>query len=403
MKHLNTIIGAVIAPIVSAQYPIHLLAVGDWGTALDPIVTNSSDYLDQQAQQSVGYLMSLAADRVKPQAILGHGDSFYYSGLGGDDAVSRITTTFEKVYNEPSLKNLPWLNVMGNHDYGGSDFICGPNKNVAVECNSTQQLLSQLEAKFQRQRDYKSPNNNRWRLDHHYYKETITEHSSGLTVDIYNVDTNAAEKHGASEICCQCYGYKKKYHYSGTCDRGQKLCANGSTDMYDKCMNKIQQWTDGALKALARDSKASTADWKIVNSHFNPYFHMNDQTRDDWFKALKDGGVQLFINGHTHAENHDFADFKTHFITNGAGGGAKSESMGGPPSNVKNVKGLWAGNGRPYGFFQLSFAKNEFKTQFLTFDSQWKFAKDPKNTVKGNTKTDHCWIIPKDGSEGHSC
>ncbi|KAI9921929.1 hypothetical protein PsorP6_002743 [Peronosclerospora sorghi] len=48
-------------------------------------------------------------------------------------------------------------------------------------------------------------------------------------------------------------------------------------------------------------------------------------------------GVQLWFNGHTHGENHDYSStLQMHFVTNGAGGGIQKESASGIPDFAKS-------------------------------------------------------------------
>ncbi|TMW68147.1 hypothetical protein Poli38472_007819 [Pythium oligandrum] len=398
-----------------AAYSLHALAIGDWGTGGGSCCakyqrTGWERYRDEQAQWNVGYLMSLSADRLKPKAILGHGDNFYWNGMGLDDAAQRFEDTFENVYNQPALQDVTWMNIMGNHDYGGAAFICGSADNEWRECESLDELLSALDDRFTAQSNYKSPNGDRWQLPSHYYKRTITDEATGLTVDIFNVDTNAATNHGAEQVCCQCYGYlggkvkgDEGYVDCNTVHRGHELCAAGNVTVVEACLAKFQAWSDDSLKQTIADAQASKADWKIVNSHYSPHYHFAEPMMNAWYQALKDSKIQLFINGHTHAEGIDFADFNTHFVTNGAGGGIQSESMGEVPAHVKNVKKVWRANGMPYGYFELSFSKEWLKLQFVTFDEKWQFAETSEETVKGKGKIEYCYAIPRDGSAGKPC
>ncbi|KAJ0411881.1 hypothetical protein ATCC90586_005976 [Pythium insidiosum] len=401
-------------PTVSktATYNLHALAIGDWGVDLGlgsccnkyrkTGVDNEAYYKDQQAQPNVAYLLAQSAQQLQPKVVIGHGDSFYWNGMGSEDVQYRFERSFEAMYSHPSLRDIKWVNVMGNHDYGGSMFICGKYDNQFHECASTADLLKQLDEKFTRQSKYVSPNGDRWKMPARYYVETLKDPASGVTVEIYNVDTNAATVHGGEQICCQCYGYFLKYGGDVKCNsvhRGHKYCAGGNNAMFDACLDKLKGWQDDALRQLARDAKASTATWKIVNSHYSPHFHMEPAMMEKWFKVLDDTGVQLFINGHTHAESHEYGDFKTHFVTNGAGGGIQSESIGSPPPYVTNVKTVWIGADAPYGFFELSFAKEQMRIRFRTFDENWKFDKNIANTVRGGSKVGHCWLIPVDGSQ----
>lgn len=419
----------------TATYAMHALAIGDWGIdmALDACCNryrqtgtgNEEYYKDQQAQSNIAYLLSLSAAKLSPKLVIGHGyvcvsigsleydgldvsvldrDNFYWDGLGSEDVSYRFTNTFEAKYMYASLLSLKWINVMGNHDYGGAAFICGTADNAFVECASEADLLKQLDDKFTRQSSYTSPYDDRWQMPARYYVESLSE--SGVTVDIFNVDTNAAAVHGGQQICCQCYGYKAKYGGTANCNdvaRGDDLCAGGDTDLYDACLAQLQTWQDDSLAQLKRDCQESTATWKIVNSHYSPAYHMTPTVMAEWHDAVKTCGIQLFLNGHTHAEGHDYGTFKTHFITNGAGGGIQSESMGSPPATATNVSQIWAGENAPYGFFELSFAATQLRLRFVTFDSAWVFASSASATVKGGADLQHCWLIPLDGSTGTSC
>ncbi|DAZ99252.1 TPA: hypothetical protein N0F65_008119 [Lagenidium giganteum] len=384
-------------------YDVHLLAIGDWGVTSDPEGSCCGRYIKtggkvddagyvrhRYAQDNVAAMLGQSAQLLKPKAVLGHGDSFYWTGIGADDAQSRFQSTFEDKYKDPAL-NVPWFNVMGNHDYGGASYICegGP-------CADTDALLQALEAKFTRQQQYKSPNDDRWQLKDHYYKETVQE--GGVSVDIFNVDMNNAHSHGSIETCCQCYGYSSGD--DAVCrniNRGDKMCLGGDTTMFDACVGKFKEWQDDSLKRMVEDAKASNATWKVVNSHYSPYQHLTPQESGVWLNALKEAGVQLFICGHTHAEGIDYsATARTTFVTNGAGGGIQSQSMGAPPD--PNVKAVWQGKGEPYGFFELSFSAQQLRLQFISTGSGWK----PEDLAKQRT-VDYCYNVPHDGAEGAAC
>ncbi|KAG1693647.1 hypothetical protein DVH05_023050 [Phytophthora capsici] len=400
----------------SATYDLHALAIGDWGVDLGlgsccnfyrkTGKDNVEYYKDQQAQVNVAHLLTLSAKKLQPKVILGHGDNFYWNGLGSDDVNYRFLNSFETMYSDPALLNIKWLNVVGNHDLGGSMFICGKRDNEFVECSGKTELLKQLDEKFTRQSKYVSPNNDRWQLPARYYMETLEDSDSGVTVDIFNIDTNAAAVHGAQQTCCQCYGYKMKYGGSQNCAdvaRGDLLCAGGDKDMFDACMAQIEAWQADSLKQLAQDAATSHATWKVVNTHYSPHFHMTPTMMAEVNGILKKTGIHLFMNGHTHAESHEFGTFNTHFVTNGAGGGIQSESIGEPPPYATEIKPIWRGENAPYGIFELSFAAEQMKIQFVTFDDKWVFASNKADTVKGGAKMGHCWLIPKDGSLGEEC
>ncbi|KAF1793252.1 Metallo-dependent phosphatase-like [Phytophthora cactorum] len=364
----------------TATYDLHALAIGDWGVDLGlgsccnvyrkTGTGNKEYYKDQQAQINVAHLLTF--------------DNFYWNGLGSDDVNYRFLNSFEAMYSDPALLNIKWFNVAGNHDIGGSMFICGKRDNQFVECSGKTDLLKQLDEKFTRQSKYVSPNNDRWQMPDRYYVETLEDPDSGVTVDVFNIDTNAAAVHGAQQTCCQCYGYKMKHGYVRRLHGTDRGVASRLSETISTRRCQIH------------------ATWKVVNTHYSPHFHMDPTMMAEVNSILKKGSIHLFMNGHTHAESHEFGSFNTHFVTNGAGGGIQSESIGEPPPYATEIKPIWRGENAPYGIFELSFAADQMKLQFVTFDDDWVFAANKANTVKGGAKLGHCWLIPKDGSLGEA-
>ncbi|CAI5742240.1 unnamed protein product [Peronospora destructor] len=55
-----------------------------------------------------------------------------------------MEATFESVYDQPGLEGIPRINVVGNHDLGGSEYICGDKDYNFRECESTEELLKYL-------------------------------------------------------------------------------------------------------------------------------------------------------------------------------------------------------------------------------------------------------------------
>ncbi|OQR81672.1 calcineurin-like phosphoesterase [Thraustotheca clavata] len=393
---------------------VTMLALGDWGGTLgkeygDPgsccIIyngwVNTRSYrfqIDYWAQQYVAELMALSAIELKPTRILSHGDNFYWVGVGMDNANYRFEQSFEKIYNQPSLQNIPWINVMGNHDIGGANFICGDSEPY-WECSSSQELVDYLERRYQAQTTYKSPNGDRWILRDHYYTERVER--NGVVVEIFNLDTNYAEGSGAKEVCCQCYGYAAKYNINpGVCSNiqpGNPSCAGGSLDMYNACMDRIDAWANESYTRAYADILASDADFTIVNTHYSPHYHMSAPKMQKWYDLCKATNLTVWINGHTHGFNHDIANWGTHFIENGGGGGYFTANS--PIIENDQVKNQWLVVGQPYGIMELSFSKEWLKIQFATFDNNWQYGGLDYSKMKvGGIARGHCWFIPRTGS-----
>ncbi|CAK4410317.1 unnamed protein product [Aphanomyces euteiches] len=391
---------------------ITILALGDWGGTLGKdngdggsccrmyngtVDTRSTRYqVDFYAQAYVGMLMGQSAAQLHPARILSHGDSFYWNGVGPADAKYRFEESFEKVYNAPSLLTVPWLNVAGNHDIGGANFMCGEADGQFRECDSLEELLKYMDIRFEAQAKYKSPNHDRWILRDHYYVERVTR--GAVSVDVFNIDTNYADNHGALQVCCQCYGYAPKLGIStsvcGNPQPGELGCVGGNRTLFQACMDKISGWGEESLQRALHDVAASTATFKIINTHFSPHYHMNTTKMNQWYNVCENAGVTAWFNGHTHAFNHDISSWGTHFFQNGGGGGIITETS--PTINNTQVKTQWFAPGTPYGFLELSFSHDWLKVQFATFDGNWTFGGLHQNaTHVGGVQRGHCWFIPR--------
>ena len=121
------------------------LTIGDWGGA------SLSDFhtVDEYA---VASQLGITAESYGANFIVNVGDNHYYAGVSSvDDPAWKVN--YEDVFTNPSL-NIPWYSVLGNHDYGMNP---------------------------QAQIDYKSPNNDRWKMPDRYYttRTHIGENSAG--------------------------------------------------------------------------------------------------------------------------------------------------------------------------------------------------------------------------------
>ncbi|RLN95679.1 hypothetical protein BBJ28_00006492 [Nothophytophthora sp. Chile5] len=394
-------------------YSLAAFAIGDWGTTVtqDSCCTRSSTYNDYDinAEDIVANLMDQQAGDadIAPKIIISHGDNFYWTGINSDDGRdSRFTTTFEDKYDGDNIKTIPWVNVVGNHDYGGADYICSDSNDGTAACDDSDALITSLKNKFAWQQSYTSPNDDRWILEDHFYVYSFEDSDSGVSIDIFNVDSGDADTHGALQTCCQCYGYAGDD--DDTCAnvaRGDDACCGGDTGMYDDCMAQFTEWSDASRTELAANLANSTATWKIVNSHYSPYAHYAETGMTEWFDIINGSGVHLWLNGHTHGENHDYSSsLGVHFVDNGAGGGIQKEAASGIPTYAEDyVENLWVYTGDEYGFFSLTASEDWLKLQYHTTDSSWSYAESFNSTTVGGVATKHCWYVPNDGNYGQDC
>ncbi|CAH0482219.1 unnamed protein product [Peronospora belbahrii] len=396
----------------TATFSLCVFAIGDWGTTLyqDSCCTRSETYtnFDIVAEDVVASLMDTQASTLETdlKVILGHGDNFYYTGINSEKGRnSRFMSTFESKFKGKFLLNIPFCNVLGNHDYGGGSFICSYDDEPA-KCGSVTEIIVGLENKFKWQQEYTSYNNERWVLKDHFYVYSIEDAESGVSIDIFNVDTGDADVHAALQVCCQCFGYSEGNDDSckGVA-RGHKFCAGGDTEMYDACFAKFVEWSDDSRKQLAEKVATSTATWKIVNSHYSPHVHYDEEGMKEWFDVLEGSGIHVWMYGHTHGEKHDYSEpLGVHFVENGAGGGIQKESASGLTAYAaKYAKNMWTYSGNEYGFFSVKASEEWLKLQYHTADSSWSFGSSMNETTIGGVETKHCWFIPADGTEGKEC
>jgi len=285
--------------------------------------------------------------------------------------------TFEKIYSNPNL-NVPWYGVMGNHDYGGGAPLWWDNGTKAMQ----QKLDFQVK--------YKSPNNDRWQLRDSYYK--VTEKGTNFSIDIFNIDTNAARVHGYDEICCQCYGNNNPCAKETGCLNLNAECTSGcaTVNAVNSCRKYLTDLWHTNLENLEKDLSISTATWKIINSHYGPRLHMSVPQQAQLLSIMKKHHVHLFMYGHTHGEGHEYRiGTKTHFILNGGGGGYQVAGTH-----------MHEWDSTMYAFVSATVDDENLRVKFHSFDDKWG---NFDGSIIGGGKIVHCWDVPQNGTIGHAC
>lgn len=296
-----------------------------WETSAPSLCSAERWQENNNAQQLVADAMAKLANDAKPVAVVNLGDNFYIGGIPtphnievgdgfGVDKAYAFGTTWKDVYLKNSNGNglnVPWLSVLGNHDYGGAG----------------------CQADWQLQIDFTKEDES-WRMPWQYFKQRIQAKS--YAVDIFMLEVNVADFLGGDEhaICTQNY-----------CN------APAIWGDVELCKSRMRAKQDHMIKWLETELAKSVEDkvhWRILAGHF-----AIDPENVDVLTALGEKyGAALYIAGHTHANmfKEKGAPSAPHLpvLITGAGGGYRQE-----------------GDGDYYGFGKLAFSKDKIAISIL--------------------------------------
>lgn len=242
---------------VRVESAFNFLTLGDWGGA----ALGGQDLINVYA---VANAMATAASTSKPSWVINVGDSFYWCGIQNTTDF-QLSVDFEKPYSAPSLQQLPFYGVLGNHEFG----------------YSPQSVI-----------DYGKVNP-RWVMPAHYYtKRMLIDSDTDTHVSMIFID---------SSPCVQSYRDTNPANWD-PCSTTYPTCSLKSTDddFEGKCefhSNIMQQdcaaqfsWFKQELAAVPKD------DWLIVVGH-HP---LDELDVEDFTSALQDRGFSIYFNGHSH-------------------------------------------------------------------------------------------------------
>ncbi|HTX22675.1 MAG TPA: tartrate-resistant acid phosphatase type 5 family protein [Candidatus Aquilonibacter sp.] len=244
----GTLEASIVAEPPARPGGLNFLVFGDWGR------NGETD------QANVAVQMAIAAKLVGAKFVISVGDNFYEDGVASTDD-KQWQTSFEKVYNAPSLQ-VPWPVILGNHDYHGN-------------CDA-QIAYSQI--------------SRRWQMPARYFVRS-EKIDAATTADFFYLDTTPMIK---------------KYY-----DVGEKTRAN--VHMQD--VPKQMAWFKDALAK-------STAQWKFVIGHHPIYSGGEHGDTPELIESvlplLHEYNVQAYFNGHDHDLQHLEAG-AVNFFDSGAG------------------------------------------------------------------------------------
>lgn len=233
---------------------LSFLVIGDWGRD------------GMCCQRDVAAEMSIAAERLNPKFVVSVGDNFYERGIPYPND-TQVKRSWRDVYinPHPSMHEIPWKVILGNHDYGSS-------ARAQVQLTNVDNL---------------------WHMPDSYFFET----SDDGKVFMAFLDTTAM-------------------YYTEA-----ELQANFTGDVTTPAYREKQ------LNELKKALTDTTAPWKIVFGH-HPLFASSEHGTDEpenikrlqaiIMNILKNHRVDAYFSGHEHTlEHHESGGI--HFFVSGAG------------------------------------------------------------------------------------
>eukprot|EP00931_Biecheleriopsis_adriatica_P091828 TRINITY_DN656_c0_g1_i1.p1 TRINITY_DN656_c0_g1~~TRINITY_DN656_c0_g1_i1.p1 ORF type:complete len:684 (+),score=125.93 TRINITY_DN656_c0_g1_i1:91-2052(+) len=336
--------------------------IGDWGGITGPGQpvpipadhTNTHDphkrrslnwAVDRNAQQRVAGAFNARGKIRNPDYVINVGDNFYWAGVNcpcGRACWEHCETwqwrlVYERLYKGPGIDGVPWLSVLGNHDYGGWEFNKAWDQAIAYTWTGGPEYTK------------------RWIQPAIYYKARV--HYTGFDVDWFFVDSNnfdvkanpwfdpdhnicSAAHSGTAANCAASGGPQNVY-----------VCAKWFSDLW----SAQQSWLDGQL----RKSNVDKVDWQFVVTHFPPWW---GQPQWQWLASRY--GIDIFITGHVHRQDITpqwiwWNQFKpSSVVITGGGGGITSEYYPNP-----------AGYDDQYGFIDMTLWKDKVKLEAVSHGS----------------------------------
>lgn len=323
----------------------HIFAIGDWGGLLPSHFTAPNhrgeghdcpqdcgyvNGIDDKAQLLVAAQVKARAGKNSPQYFLNVGDNFYFGGVhqtcGWMGASWQTVQEFQGFWKDVygSLTNVPWLSVLGNHDYGGWQFNSGWDAQIG----------------------YSFVDKN-WVMPARYFSR-VMQHP-GFSMEYFMIDSNSFDAHNMD--------WQPKKNICGPHNPpGANCAATGGPASVSECKDWFWNSYHEQQRWLQKQLAASTADWQVVVTHF-PCEH----DASFYARLHQEFGLDLLVTGHRHQQelfaNSGLLGGMTCFVT-GGGGGITSEQ---PPIGQDTNQ---------YGFFDLTVSKDKIYIESVNLNGR---------------------------------
>eukprot|EP00434_Breviolum_minutum_P020141 symbB.v1.2.017761.t1/scaffold1355.1/size123688/3 len=302
---------------------------GLWGTPMcDP--STKAWWKDSFAQYSVADGMAaVSAALGTVDFVLSVGDNFYLRGVM-DESDLNWRYMFEEVYPHESLQ-VPWLNVLGNHDYGGHECDGCLFEGGTGGCSD-----GQIAYDNEKTWEFPAAKKKRWVMPNRYYKKSFKYED--FSIDVFAIDSNFVNSqslcHGQSMITAE------------------KVCnAKQCEDFHRKLYQTQLQW-------LKEELPKSTATWKWVMGH-----HPCEMLSNEFLQLFASNGISIIFAGHVHQLRLDRVK-DVFCVVTGAGGGYQWNG-GSHLTNTIRDSGV-----REYGYAMLEVNRSNTIIKFLNSEGK---------------------------------
>mmetsp|Transcript_34462 Transcript_34462/g.83191 ORF Transcript_34462/g.83191 Transcript_34462/m.83191 type:complete len:675 (+) Transcript_34462:67-2091(+) len=362
-------------PLRNEEEVVHFLSIGDWGSQPASLMNGGSMhaacsqnrgqarcsyhsdswYREENAQVNVMNQMKKIAAEHPPKFIVNVGDNFYFEGVT-DTCHWHWRDQFENMYSDASF-HVPWLSVLGNHDYGGD--CCA--RDLFGGCNSAQAWLgfggrahptSQFEYDTDHEWTWPAKKESRWVMPYWNYGKIFD--FGPYKAHIIAIDTNVCD---IAKQCTRMGGCSNSGTHPEVAKRNcnnDNQCACFMTRLWLEQLDYL----DSEFGKHAGDPKIK---WRFVIGHHPSNFIFpgdGPSQRGRFLSILKKYNVQVYFAGHVHSSRHDIIAEGVHQVMTGASGGY--EWQGGNSEDT-----IWSSGYMEYGFAHMELTEQQLKVNYV--------------------------------------